>query len=194
MKTNNIISLLCFLFGMLALSSCGYEEYADADYPAATVYQSMAVNGVYNIDSSCEHINTTVTSGNIDPYTIDKSSGKLNINLGVTLSGIKRQSVNVTLAKDASSVSQALDDGILDTATTSSLQDDAFTLPTTVKTDSRLSSAPYAVQVDLNTIIAAKEGNKLAFAVKIVSSDVNVSDQYSTLVVVIDCDFIKSKL
>lgn len=194
MNTNNIISLLCFLLGLLALTSCGYEEHADTDYPEATVYQSMAVNGVYNIDATCERTNNTVTPDNIEPFTIDKSSGKLNINLGVTMSGIKRQSVTVNLAKDASSVSETLANSTLNPATTNELPEAAFTIPASVKTDSRLSSAPFTVTVDLQAVIAAKEGCKLAFAVKIVSSDVNVSDQYGTLVVAIDCDFIKSKL
>lgn len=170
------------------LTACSYDEYADADYPESQVYQSQA-DGIVRINADADKAETP-TPGGVVLYDI--SGQTLRIHLGVVQAGISYASGTVQLQFDAAAIATGQADGKL-AADVVALSSSAVSLPSEVNISGV--SAPYVAEVNLSAITdAANAGKQLAFAVTISSGNIKVSESLATQIVVIDADFIKSKL
>ncbi len=185
--------ILCALLSVIGLmSSCSYDDYADADYPASEIYQSRA-DGILHIDSSADvSTSETPTKGGPILYSIDKQQQKLIVYMGVVQSGIEFCSGNVQLALNDTIVPKEIADGTIDDAVIA-LPDNKVSIPNEVRISGV--SAPFTAEIDLSTINDPQyAGKQLAFAVTLASSSIKINDKLATQVVIINTDFIKSKL
>lgn len=187
---NKMVKMLGMIVALqlsaFTLTSCGYREYADADYPENSVYQPLA-NKVLVIDEKTNNSKGDVpTPGEPSVFTVDKANGNLIIKLGVVQSGISLVSANVDLRADQGAVQTAQTEGTID-AEAVILQPDAFTMPSSLKITS--ATCPFDLQVSLNAI-KAHPGKMLALAVTVTSSNIAVSETMATQIILIDADYI----
>lgn len=176
---------------MTTFTSCGYDEYADAEYPETTIYQPMAHEPVWNIDTPNPTDPSYVTPGGSKRYEIDKANNKFIVLLGVVQSGIEFKSFTVDISLDHSIVNTMIMDGRLPIGTLP-LPASAYSLPSSVHMVSDAAFTPFRMEVDLNTLLdAANRGKKFAVAVKISSMSVAVNDDLDTAVICIDTNLIQ---
>lgn len=195
MKTR-FLSFKIIMFAMLLctwlVTSCSYDDYADADYPASEVYQSQA-DGVLRIDATTAVSTAEVTTkGTPLLYEIDKEGQKLIVHLGVVQSGIKLSSGTVRLAADESAVATRQTDGTV-AADFVTLAANDISLPDEVRVTG--DNVPFDVEISLAALSDSRyAGKQVAFAVTIASTDIKENEDLATQIVVIDTDFVKSQL
>ena len=63
MRKKILFMLICGWALATTFASCGYDEYADADYPETTIYQPMALESIWNIDTPNPEGSSYVTPG-----------------------------------------------------------------------------------------------------------------------------------
>lgn len=193
MKRYVLFLLMSGLVLAASLTSCGYDEYAEADYPETMVYQPMAFESIWSIDAPNPENPSPETPGGPKKYDIDKVGNKFIVYMGVAQSGIERKSFTVNVAADPSVVSAMIADGTLP-ADTEALPASAFSLPATVELSASTASAPFRMEIDLSALTGANAGKKLAVAVTISSPSVKVNEDMDTAVIYIDTAFIQALL
>lgn len=174
---------------LVTLTSCEYRDYADADFPENTVYQPLAadiltINAKTNV--SKEEVPTT---GEPSFFSVDKSSGKLVVRMGVIQSGISFISADVALRADLNALQQAQTDGVIADDVVL-LPADAYSVPSSLKVSG--ASTPYELQVSLDAI-KAHPGKMVAVAVTLTSANIAVSETLATQIILIDADFINAQ-
>lgn len=189
----NVFSMMAAMLLMVGmLSSCSYEEHADADYPASKVYMPQAAGIIKIGDANGSNTSNVPTTGSLKVYEIDHENNKLKIYLGVVQSGISYTSGTVTLAVDESAAAEKVEDGTLPAGVVL-LPATNVELPTEVSFSGV--SSPFVVEVDLDIINnAAYAGKQLAFVVKMISSTLEITESLSAQAVMIDVDAVKSKI
>lgn len=191
MKKNILFMLICGWTLATTLASCGYDEYADADYPETTIYQPMALESIWNIDTPNPDGSEYVTPGGSKRYEIDKANNKFIVLLGVVQSGIEFKSSTVDISIDHSIVNTMIMDGRLPVGTLP-LPASAYSLPSSVELASDAAFSPFRMEIDLNTLLDGDNiGKKFAIAVKISSMSVAVNDDLDTAVICIDTNLIQ---
>lgn len=188
---NKIVKLL---FGGLLTSvffiSCEYREYADADYPANAIYQSLAVDGILYVDHAEPEDVGLPTPGAPQHYYLDAESGKLVINMGVIQSGVRLKSCTVDIDVNYSAVNKLIEDGTFDSET-QYLPQAAYTLPERVVLADGAASAAFTLEIDTALFRSAQYyGKKFAIAVRIHSEEISVNPTLSTVVIYLDPAFL----
>lgn len=190
MKKNILFMLICGWVLATTFASCGYDEYADADYPETIIYQPMALETIWNINTPNPDGSEYVTPGGSKRYEIDKANNKFIVLLGVVQSGIEFKASTVDISIDHSIVNTMIMDGRLPIGTLP-LPASAYTIPSSVNMASNAASTPFQMVIDLNVLTGVNAGKKFAVAVKISSSSVATNDDLDTAVICIDTNFIQ---
>lgn len=192
MKRSILFQLIGAFVLLLAYTSCSYEDYADADYPATKVYQPMALEKIWNINEETVE-NPTVTPGEPKRYILDKANNKFIVLLGVVQGGIELKSGTVDTYIDHSTVNTMIVNGTLPIGTLP-LPESSYSLPASVKIEANATYVTYQMEIDLNALIGANAGKRFAVAVKISSSTFSVNKELDTAVICIDTTFIQNLL
>lgn len=192
MKKNLFSMMAAMLFTVGMLSSCSYEEHADADYPASRVYMPQAADIIKVGADNGSNASYVPTTGSPKVYEIDHENNKLKVYLGVVQSGITYTSGTVTLAVDESAAAEKVGDGTLPA-------DVVLLSATTVELPAEVAfsgvSSPFVAEVDLDIINnEAYAGKQLAFVVKMISSTLEITESLSAQAVMIDVDAVKAKI
>ena len=193
MKRNKFLLISCISLLMSAFVSCTYEKYADADYPETTIYQPLAYNAIWNINSQTAGNPFEITPGTPKKYELDKLNNKFIVFLGVVQAGIELKTFDVDITIDHSIVNTMIADNRLPIGTLP-LPESEYSLPSSIKMDPSSASAAFQMEINLNTLTGANAGRKYAVAVKIFSSSVAVNRELDTVVICIDTDFIQNLL
>jgi hypothetical protein len=158
-----------FSFGLLIGSIASFISCKKPDseiaYGMATVYMPQAINLSAGVDN-----NYPVPSGTDSTtynYKVDAVNKKLNIILGVSVSG-EAASVGYTvnIKTNADTVNQLIANGTLD-ASTVLMPASIYSLPTQVSVLPGARGNTFYLSVDINQLKANYMGKKLALAVKL---------------------------
>ncbi|MFD2570472.1 PKD domain-containing protein [Spirosoma soli] len=173
--------LVCFGGGLL-LTSCKYEELAQADYPQQILYMPTAKNGLFIINS----ISTTGTYR----FTVDLASKKVVVPLGVYRGGVSVDGdLPVTIAANPDTVSRLISSSAL--VGTVVLPVDKLVLPAAVTIGAGKNSAAFDLKIDLNYLLA-NPSQKLAIGVGINSSASPVNPLLKTTLISFDPTILKA--
>ncbi len=184
------IKIAClFGFTLAAITSCDYQEYADADYPEQKIYMPTANYNVYEIDKAGIKPSIHPTEGKPFRFHIDTESGKFIIPLGVYRAGIDNKGgfeVDITVSNDT----------IADLIAASHFTDpvmvlpsDKYVLPESITVSDGVGFQAFDLEVDLSFLQQANANNpteKYAIAVEISSSTRARNPELSTTIILID--------
>lgn len=196
MKKTNIImkkiSILLLLGAILAsvFTSCEYRINAEADYPANSIYQPLALDGVLYVDEAPVEDLGLPTEGAPVPYYLDTERNKLIINMGVVQSGTELKSFPVKVDVNFSAVNKLIQDGTFDLSV-QHLPQAVYSLPETVMMSSDVAGTAFQLEIGAN-IFKSDEyyGKKFALAVSVWSDQVHVTPELSTVVIYLDPSFL----
>ena len=183
-----IFTLLLGVF----VTSCGYREFADADYPENTIYQPLALDGILYISEPESDETLSPTPGSPKKFYMDEGQGKMIVNMGVVQSGIELKECSVELINDFSAVNKQIADETLELGTLP-FPKEAVSFPSSLKISANSASVSYKLEIDLSLFHAEKYyGKKMAVAVRIYSNtkDIKVNEDLQTVVICVDPQFI----
>lgn len=191
-KLKNIIKLFIAFSGFaFLLVSCNYQEVADADYPAQKLYMPTAVNGIFTIDDVPQSADFLPTPGQPYKYTIDVSSNKLIVPLGVYRAGLNRSgNVTANIAASNDTIGKLIADSIISPSTII-LPASNYTIPSSVDIVSGSEFGTFNLEIDLN-YLRSFPNTIFALGIGISSSQVQVNPLLNTTVLVIETKFLKS--
>lgn len=170
------LGLACVGMGFL-LSSCQYEELAEADYPKPVLYLPAARNGVFAIAS--------LPTPGAYRFTVNVDAKTVIVPLSVHRGGVSAAGeVPVTITANPDTVNQLIN---LNTvlANTVALPADKFSLPPSVTIAAGENTALFDLRIDLAYLLA-NPAKKLAVGVSIASSQTNVNPLLKTTIISID--------
>lgn len=173
------------IIGAVSFWAACNKTDSEVAYGISKIYMPQAVNVSAGINNN--YLVPTGTDSATYNYKIDTVNKKLNIILGVSLSG-KAQStgymVNVTTNTDT--VNQMIANGIFD-ASTVLMPTSLYTLPTQVAVASGKDAGTFYLSLDINQLKTTYAAKKLALAVTL-SNPTNYSlDQaLATTIVIVD--------
>lgn len=164
------------IISFLVLTSCQYEEVADAGYPDQKVYLRAASLGIIRINN--------VSTAEPMRYEFDIVNEKMNIDLGVNRSGINNYgdvSVDIKLNLDTLALLSAAN--VLDGAV--ALPAERITLPAQVVVNSGSDTAPFRAVIDLD-FLSQNITTKFAIAVTINTTQREITNQLRTALFLIE--------
>lgn len=171
---------VCYGFGLL-LTACKYQEIANASYPQQILYMPTARNGLFNIAS--------ISTSGTYRFTVDLTAKKVIIPLGVFRGGVSADGdVPVTITANADTINKMISTSAL--VGTALLPADKYVLPSTVTVPGGQESASFALAIDLD-YLRANPAQKLAVAVGIASSQINVNPLLKTTIITFDPTILK---
>lgn len=180
-KNNRLRFALIALTASLLVSSCAYDELADAEYPQQIVYLPTARNGIFTI-------NSIATSGAYK-FTVKASEKKVIIPLSVIRGGVSTSgSVPIGIAANADTVGRLISTNLL--AGTMAIPTGKYSLPTAVTIEDGKTSAPFELQLDLD-YLRSISGQKLAIGVTISSDQTAVNQALKTTIISFDPAILK---
>ncbi len=181
---NSIKLLMVFLGFTVLVSSCEYQDIADADYPAPTLYMPAAVNGIFTIDDVPQRMEFIPTPGEAYRFTVDMTNNKFTVPLGVYRSGIDRKGlVTADIAVNTDTINELLNQSVIP-GITGILPAANFSLPSSVDVPSGQEVADFSLDIDLNYLHGFAD-TVFAIGVGISSSDIEVNPKYKTTIVLI---------
>lgn len=170
---------------LLSLWAC--KKDADS-YGIANIYMPQALNVSGGINAN--YAVPTGTDSSTYNYSIDASTGKLNIILGVAqASTYKSEGYSVNIVTDADTIALLKFNSILDN-TTILMPASLYTLPASVSVPAGQSAATFSLGLDIEQLKSSEyEGKKLALAVKIQSTGkFAVASNAAVTIVIVDVD------
>ncbi len=178
---------LMLLFGLaLAIVSCEYEEYQDADYPEQLIYMPAANYNPFEINDVEEKTDEHPTEGNIWRYEIDAGNGIFTVPLGVYRSGIDTKgSFGVDIAVNRDTITKLFAAGELDTATVKMLPTEEFTLPSSITMGDGVGFEPFYLDIDLDFLQENAPDMKYAIGVQISSDERETNPDLELTILVI---------
>ena len=185
MKLLSSIRLGVLLFLMSMLCSCEKENLYD--YGISKIYMPQAVN-----QSGGVNINYTVpvgTDSSTFNYTLEIERQRLNVILGVSLSGMKPASYSVDLQVDTDTIQRLIANKTLD-ANTMLMPASMYTLPKNIRVAADSASKTFYLTLNINELKKAEyAGKKLALAVGLANpSPYGLSATASKTIVIVDVD------
>jgi len=184
-KMINRIKIGLLLLGFTALTSCQYQEIANADYPAGLIYLPAALQGIYSIDNLPTATLADPTPGNTYRFTVNTAKNEFNVPLAVYRSGIdesKKLLVNIAVNTDTINTLIATD--TLNMKNTELLPSGKYTLPSSVNVKKDSTLGYFNLLVDLD-FLKANAQKKYALGITISSNDSKSNHLYNTVVVLI---------
>ncbi|MDR6197917.1 DUF5013 domain-containing protein [Siphonobacter sp. SORGH_AS_0500] len=177
------LGVLLFLVGMI--SSCEKENLYD--YGISKIYMPQAVNqsGGVNIN----YVVPVGTDSSTFNYTLNTEQQKLNVILGVSLSGINRTSYSVDLKVDTDTIQQLITNKTLD-ANTILMPASMYTLPKSIRVAGDSVSKTFYLTLNINELKKANYSGKiLALAVGLANpTPFGLSATASKTIVLVDVD------
>jgi hypothetical protein len=170
---------------LLSLWAC--KKDADS-YGIANIYMPQALNVSGGINAN--YAVPTGTDSSTYNYSIDASTGKLNIILGVAqASTYKSEGYSVNILTDADTIALLKFNSILDNKTML-MPASLYTLPASVSVPAGQSAATFSLALDIEQLKSSEyEGKKLALAVKIQSTGkYAVASNAAVTIVIVDVD------
>ena len=171
------------------LASCGYQEYAAADYPDQLIYMPAATHGLYVIDQVAGPIGDVPTKGYASRYKIDKNARKFIVPLGVYRSGIN---CNGSFIVDISVNTDTLASYISSDPNLTLLPSDKYTIPSSVVIQDGADIAAFELSVDLDFLLNNSPNGKFIIGVEVSSTTRKTNPKFSTTIIVINTLFLKS--
>ena len=142
-KLTYLNAVLAFII-VCTFSSC-YKKYADADYPAQTIYMPAASNGIYSISS-------VAVPGQTYRYIVDQAASKFNVPLAVYRSGLySKGELNVNIAVKTDTINNLISSGVL--VNTKLLPASAYTVQPSATIPNGSDLRPFILSVDLNLLL-----------------------------------------
>ncbi len=164
------------IISFLVLTSCQYEEVADAGYPDQKVYLRAASLGIIRINN--------VSTAEPMRYEFDIVNKKMNIDLGVNRSGINNDgNVLIDLKLNLDTLALLSAANLLDGAVV--LPADRITFPAQVTVNSGSDTAPFRAVVDLD-FLSQNITTKFALAVSIYTPQREIASQLRTAIFLIE--------
>lgn len=182
----NFIHLLLLAFVAVFTASCEYQEIVDTDYPSQKIYLPSAIDGIYLVNDT----NPTVGAYR---YELDFENNKVIIPLGIYRSGISNDgslTVNVSINNDT--INKIISSGDVIDGEGKNLElipSSAYTLPESISMPSGQEIAIIKLAIDLD-YIAGQADKRLALAVSISSSQVEVDEEKGVTVLELNTNFI----
>ncbi|HLN56274.1 MAG TPA: PKD domain-containing protein [Bacteroidales bacterium] len=182
-----LIVALGFIF---SLTSCEYETYVDAKYPAQKIYMPAAKQNIYNINSVPVAIGSVPTPGYPFRFVTDTIARDFKVLLGVYRSGINNDGpviVNISVNTDTIAVLKA--NGKIP-ATAVPLTAENYTMASEVSIADGEELAKFELAVDMD-LLRNNMDKKYVVAVKVTSPDRAVSTGLGTTIILIDAAIMK---
>ncbi|WP_419699267.1 DUF5013 domain-containing protein [Mucilaginibacter sp. NFX135] len=151
-------------------------------YMPQSILKSGGVNNNYPVPSG-----TDTSTYN---YVVDQAKGKVNIILGVSVSGPDKSGYGVDIKTNTDTVGQLFTSGVIDSVNYKLMPDAMFTLPSHIDIPSGNVAGTFYLSVDLATMKKAEyAGKKLILAVSIANpSKYALNRALATTIVIIDVD------
>ncbi|MDR2683058.1 MAG: DUF1735 domain-containing protein, partial [Dysgonamonadaceae bacterium] len=195
--------VICLLFA--GLTSCEYDEIADAPYPdsliylPATVDGSIARGGIYTINEGASTKWVSPTPGQALKYSVNRADNQFLVPLSVYRSGFENKisgSVNVQIAFNPDTIANLIASGsLLNTLSTAGytnpevaiLPAEKLKVTESIRLEAGKNNTSFQLIVDLDFLKTNAPAKKLyVLAITISSPDGKVNPLLSTAVVVID--------
>ena len=170
------------------LTSCKYQEIADAPYPDQVIYMPAAVRGIYDISVVVDTYNNP-TPGSPTRYSIDSTGNKVIVPLAVYRAGVSNDgtfSVNIAINPDT--VGTLITDGTLNGVEL--LPANQYNIPSSIVVNAGKESASFDLDIKLD-FLQANIGKVYAVAVEISSSERAVNPLYKTTIVLINTSILE---
>jgi len=175
-----------------ALTSCEYQDIADADYPDQLIYMPAATNGIFYINTVPTPNITNPTPGNNYRYKIDEANNKFIVPLSAYRSGVNNKgSFTVDIVVNNDTISQLLTTGALPSGTLQ-LPSDKYSISSSVEMKNGEELAPFDLSIDLSFLKANSPGKNYAIAVTISSDARETNPALATTIIVIGTDILSS--
>lgn len=169
-----ILTAIPLLVISISLSSC-YKKFADAPYPAQTVYMPAAANGFYVV-------NSVAVPGQTYRYTVDPTAGKLYIPLAAYRSGLTNDgdlSINISAKTDTANT--LISSGAI--TNTLPLPVTTYTIPSSVSIPGGAYLGQFALSIDLSFLLA-NPAKSYVVAVGISTSQVKSTTRNTTVIII----------
>lgn len=187
----SIKSLVVFCGVLVALSSCEYQQIADAEYPEQLIYMPAAYRGIFTIDDVTKPTLAVPTPGEPYKYVVDLPGGRFNVPLSVYRSGIDNTgAVNVTIAVNTDTITSLVAAARLP-ANTTVLTPSQYTLTNSVVVEDGKEIAMFTLSVDLELLRTNYPVEVYAIGVGVSSTDRAVNPKLATTIVVLHSKMIK---
>lgn len=169
--------------------SCQKSD-SSISYGIANIYMPQAINVSAGVNN-----NYPVPSGTDSTtynYKIDSVNKKLNVILGVALSGEEASlGYTVDVKTNSDTLNQLISNGTLD-ATTVLMPASMYTMPSQVAVPAGVSGKTFYLSVDINQIKANYIGKKLALAVSLNNpSSYSLNKSIATTIIIITVNSLK---
>lgn len=189
MNNRNIKLLLAFPLLAITIISCDYQSVAEANYPDQQIYMPAAISGVYTID------NISATNAPFR-YIMDNDNKKIIIPLGIYRSGVNNNgNINVDIKINNDTVNNLISAGDLigyDNTNLDTLPADKYSLPSNVLFNSGIENVNMQLVIDIPFLLA-NPNKRFALGITISSNDVEANPLLSTIIVLINTNFIFPK-
>jgi hypothetical protein len=181
------IVALGFIF---SLSSCEYETYVDAKYPAQKIYMPAAKQNIYNINAVPMAIGSVPTPGYPFRFVTDTVARDFKVLLGVYRSGINNDGpVKIDVSVNNDTIAVLMANGKIP-ATAVPLTADNYTMPAELSIADGQELAKFDIAVDMD-LLRNNMDKKYVVAVKVTSPDRAVSTGLGTTIILIDAAIMK---
>lgn len=176
---------------ILAISSCEYQSYADADYPEQRIYMPAANYNPYEIVKASNKPGAHPTGGNRYRYIVDAERGKFIIPLGIYRAGIDNKgSFEVDISVNTDTITSLISSGSFEDPVVV-LASERYTLPSSVTIVDGADFQGFNLEVDLGFL---QEGytnspdEKYAIGVEISSTERSANPELNTTLIIIDTE------
>ncbi|MFT3855902.1 MAG: DUF5013 domain-containing protein [Ilumatobacteraceae bacterium] len=173
-----------------ALLVCGIaisckKSGSELSYGYNKIYMPQSINVSGGVSNN--YPVPTGTDSSTYNYTVDETNRKVNIILGVYLSGPSKDAYSVEIGTNTDTIAQLITAGTLD-ASTMLLPATVYSLPTSVDVAAGAKGNTFSLSVSIDSLEeAVYAGKKLALAVKISNpSKFTLDTAQSTTIVIID--------
>lgn len=179
-----IKSLVLILTVFAGLTSC-QKGGSELDYGYSRVYMPQAINNSGGINNNLPVPSGTDTS--TYNYAVDTINKRVNVILGVSLSGPQKGAYSVSISTNTDTINQMIAAGTLD-ATTQLMPSSMYTLPTNISVAGGTKGNTFLLSISTDSLKATRyAGKKLALAVKISNpTQYTLDTALATTIVIVD--------
>ncbi len=170
---------------VIFLTSCGYEEIIDAEYPDPVIYMPAAARGMFVINNVPGRPEFHPTPGYPSRFNIDVDNNRFVVPLSVYRSGFEHsQSVDVDIHADTDTISQLIsaEEGLAENV--GILPSQHYSLPSSVTVQRGDEIGSFSMEVDLDYLLASVD-TVFALGVRISSDQIEVNDNLGTTIIII---------
>lgn len=184
MKFINITTSLAMFLIMAGLISC-QKSASDMDYGNSLIYMPQSIN-----QSGGTTANLNVPKGTDSStfnYTVDTVNKKVNVILGVALSGPGNGAYSCDIQTNSDTITKMISSALLD-ASTLLMPASVYTIPTKISVAAGAKGNTFILSLDIAQLKQAQyTGKKLALAVRIANpSNYSLNTALCTTIIILD--------